>query len=175
MDFETLVNTRQSCRNFDSSKEVAKEDILAVLEAARLAPSASNSQLMLFTVCANELAKTAAVYLQSFGLNKFAVKAPCLIVVSEKNYNLLAAAGSKVKRQDWRSVDIGIAVSYLTLAATERGLSTCIMGSFDEKKLKELLGIKERIRLVVALGYAMEDDAIRPKKRKSMDEIADFR
>lgn len=175
MDFETLINTRQSCRNFDASKEVAREDILAVLEAARLAPSASNAQPLHFTVCTKELAKNVAVCLQGFGLNKFAVNAPCIIVVSEKSNKLLAAAGSKLKRQDWRSVDIGIAVSYLTLGATSRGLSTCIVGAFDEKKLQKLLGIKDRIRLVIVLGYAMEGDPLRPKRRKSMDEIADFR
>jgi nitroreductase len=175
MDFETLINTRQSCRNFDPSKEVAREDVNAVLEAARLAPSANNAQPMHFTVCTKELAKDIAVSLQYLGLNKFAVNASCFIVVSETSRTLVAAAGSKLKRQDWRSVDIGIAVSYLTLGATSRGLSTCIVGAFDEKKLKNLLGIKERIRLVVVLGYAMEGDPLRPKRRKSLDEIADFR
>lgn len=170
-----MINTRQSCRNFDASKEVAREDILAVLEAARLAPSANNAQPMRFTVCTKELAKNAAVCLQYLGLNKFAVNAPCVIVVSEKSRSLLAAAGSSLKRQDWRSVDIGIAVSYLTLGATSRGLSTCIIGAFDEKKLQKLLGIKERIRLVIVLGYAKKDDRLRPKRRKSMNEIADFR
>jgi nitroreductase len=175
MDFDTLINTRQSCRQYDPAKEVAEDDILACLEAARLAPSASNAQPLHFTVCTKQLAKEVAVYVQTLGLNKFAVDAPCFIVVSEKGYGLLTAAGSKLTQQDYRSVDIGLAVSYLTLCATSRGLATCILGAFDEKKLKKLLGIKERIRIVVVLGYAVDGYPLRPKNRKSLDELADFR
>ncbi len=175
MDFDTLITTRQSCRKYDSAKEVAHEDITACLEAARLAPSANNAQPLHFTVCTKQLAKGVAVAVQTLGLNRFAENAPCFIVVGEKKYGLITAVGSKLTQQDYRSVDIGIAVSYLTLCATSRGLATCILGGFDEKKLQKLLGIKERIRLVVVLGYAIEGYPLRSKKRKSLDEIADFR
>lgn len=175
MNFEELIAARQSCRKYDPTKEVTHDDIIACLEAARLAPSANNAQPLHFTVCTKELAKDVAVGVQTLGLNKFAIDAPCFIVVSEKRYGLLTAAGSKIKQQDYRSVDIGIAVSYLTLCATSRGLATCILGGFDEKKLQKILGIKERVRLVVVLGHAIDGYAVRPKKRKSLDEIADFR
>ena len=175
MDFDTLINTRQSSRKYDLAKEVAHEDIAACLEAARLAPSANNAQPWHFTVCGKDLAKEVAVCLQVLGLNKFAVDAPCFIVVSEKRGGLITALGSKLTQQDYRSVDIGIAVSYLTLSATELGLATCIIGGFKEKKLQKLLGIRERVRLVIVLGYAIEGYPQRPKRRKNMDEIADFR
>lgn len=175
MDFETLVNTRQSCRKYDPAKEVGKEDILACLEAARLAPSANNAQPLHFTVCTKDLGKKVAVAVQTLGLNKFAIDAPCFIVISEKGYGVVTAVASKINRQDYRSVDIGIAASHITLCATARGLATCILGGFDEKELRGLLGIKEHIRLVIVLGYAIEGYPIRPKKRKSMKEIADFR
>jgi nitroreductase len=175
MDFDTLLYTRQSCRKYDPAKEVAHEDVLACLEAARLAPSANNSQPRHFTVCTKELAGKVAIAVQTLGLNKFAVDAPCFIVISETRGGLITALGSKLTQHDYRSVDIGIAVAYLTLQATELGLSTCILGGFKEKELQALLGIKERVRLVVVLGFAIDGYDVRPKKRKSMEEIADFR
>ncbi|MEG2213350.1 MAG: nitroreductase family protein, partial [Clostridiales bacterium] len=92
----------------------------------------------------------------------------------EAHYNVSASMGSRVKDQDFRSVDIGLATAQLVLAAVDRGLSTCILGWFDEKKLQKLLGIKERIRLVIALGYGAKEEVLRPKKRKEIGEIADF-
>ncbi len=175
MDFDELIKARQSCRKYDPEKVVAQADITASLEAARLAPSANNAQPFHFTVCTGETAKQVAVGVQTFGLNKFALDAGCFIVVSEGRYGLLGAAGSKIKRQDYRSVDIGLAVSYLTLKATTIGLATCILGGFDEKALQKLLGLKDRVRLVVVLGYAAEDYPIRPKKRKALDDLTDYR
>jgi nitroreductase len=120
------------------------------------------------------MAKKVAAGVQTLGLNNFAVDAPCFIVVSESRYGLPTAAGSKIKKQDYRSVDIGIAVSYLTLKATTLGLATCILGAFDERALQRIVGVKESVRLVVVLGYAIDGYPVRPKKRKSMDEIADY-
>ena len=174
MELITAITNRQSCRDFDAARAVAREDIVACLEAARLAPSATNSQPWHFTVCRGQLAADAAAATQSMGMNKFTSAAPCLIVVSEESYNLSGALGSRVKKQDFRSVDIGIATAHLTLAATARGLSTCILGWFDEKQLQKLLQIKARIRLVIALGYAAADDPLRPKKRKPLEEIVTF-
>jgi nitroreductase len=57
----------------------------------------------------------------------------------------------------------------------DRGLATCILGWFDEKKLQNLLGIKNRIRVVVALGCAADGYALRPKVRKELDELSDIR
>ncbi len=174
MDFEQLIAARQSCRNY-SDKEVSKEDILACLEAAHLAPSACNAQPFHITVCTGPLARETAACTQVLGLNKFAVNVPCFLVFSEENYNLTAAAGHILQDHDFRGFDTGIAVGMLTLAATARGLSTCILGAFDEKKLQKLLDIRRRIHLIVALGWAAEGDPLRPKKRKSMAELADFR
>ncbi|MGE4486151.1 MAG: nitroreductase family protein [Oscillospiraceae bacterium] len=174
MDFKTLTSVRQSCRNF-SKKEVSRESITTCLEAARLAPSACNAQPMLVTVCTGDLGRDVGACTRSLGMNRFTADVPCFLVVSEAGYNATASIGSRVKGQDYRSIDIGIAVAHLTLAAAELGLATCILGMFDETKLKKLLGIKNRIRLVIALGYAADGDPLRPKVRKKMDEFADFR
>ena len=79
--------------------------------------------------------------------------------------------GSRRKDQDYRSVDIGIAAANICLCATTLGLSTCIVGWFDEKKLAALVGTTARIRLVISLGYAAEDDKLRAKKRKDITEL----
>lgn len=73
-------------------------------------------------------------------------------------------------------MDIGIAAAHLCFAAMEEGLSTCIIGWFDEKRLRKVTGIPEnkRIRLVIAVGYADGADPLRPKKRKELSEIATF-
>ncbi len=175
MNFQQLIAARQSCRNFDPEKPVSQEEVTACLKAAQLAPSACNSQPWQFTVCSGELAKQVAATTQSMGMNKFTSQAPWLIVISEGNYNAQAASGSKLKHQDFRSIDIGIATAHLTLAATDRGLSTCILGWFNEKQLQQLLSLKSHIRLVIALGYAKEEDPLRQKKRKDLSQIADFR
>ena len=175
MDFLSLTKTRQSCRKFDNTKQVLKEDIDYCLEAARLAPSACNAQPYKFIVCTDNTAKLTADCIHSMGMNKFALDAPCFIVICENNYSISAAFGSKIKDQDFRSIDIGIAAAHITLAATEKGLATCILGWFDEKKLKKLLGIKNRIRLIIAVGYSVEGYPLREKTRKDIKEIADIR
>ena len=175
MEFMEVLQQRQSCRSYDPDRSVAKEDIAACIEAAGLAPSACNGQPYHFTVCTGSFGKAVTKACNSVGMNRFALQAPCAIVVEEAPYNKSAALGSKFKNQDYRSIDIGLAVSQLVLEAQNRGLATCILGWFDEKKLKELVGTDAHIRLVVTLGYAKEGDPLRKKTRKPLEQIADFR
>lgn len=173
MDFFELINTRQSCRAYDASREVEAEKLQKVLEAAQLAPSACNGQPYHFTVCRGEKAKAVAKATQGMGMNKFASQAPVLIVVSEEDYVKSAAVGAKLKSNDYRSMDIGIAVAYLTAAATELGLSTCILGWLDDDKLRSLCSLKHPARLVITLGYAA-DEKVRTKKRKELTELVTY-
>ena len=110
-----------------------------VLEAARLAPSACNSQPYHFYVAVDGTARAVGAATQSLGMNKFAGDCPAFIVVAEQPYNRSAAVGAKLKDQDYRAADIGLAVSQLVYRAQELGLSTCILGWFDEKTLQALL------------------------------------
>ena len=175
MEFREVLSRRQSCRAYDPARPVSKEDILACIEAAGLAPSACNSQPYHFTVCTGDFGKAVAKACTGMGMNQFALDAPCTIVVEEAAYNATAAAGSKFKGQDYRSIDIGLAVSQLVLEAQNRGLATCILGWFDEKKLKALLGTEAHIRLVITLGYAKEGDPLRKKSRKELEKIVEFK
>ena len=170
MNFTEIALTRQSCRSYDETREVEQEKLDSVLEAARLAPSACNSQPYHFTVCRGQAAKEVAAATQGMGMNKFSSQAPVLIVISEATYNKSAALGSKVKGNDYRSIDIGITTAYLTAEATAQGLSTCILGWFDDDRIRKLCGLEYPARLVITLGYA-KDEIIRPKKRKDMAEL----
>lgn len=175
MNFSEIVNIRQSCRNFDNQKQVEEEKLNTILESARLAPSACNGQPYHITVCKNETAKAVAKATQSMGMNKFTNDAPVMLVICEKPYVRSAAAGAKLKHNDYRSIDIGIVCSHIVCTATELGLSTCILGWFDDDKIRSICDLSEKTRLVIALGYCTEDDKIRTKKRKSIDELVSYK
>lgn len=174
MNFSEIVNNRQSCRSYDSQRTVEKEKIDRVLEAARLAPSACNSQPYFITLCTGEKAKTVAKATQGMGMNKFTDNAPVMIVISEEAYSATAALGAKVKKNDYRSIDIGILAAYITASATEQGLSTCILGWFDDGRLREICSLTAPVRLVISMGYASSDDKLRTKKRKDMPELVKY-
>ena len=166
MDFLEIAKKRQSCRSYDETRPVEQEKLDAILEAARLAPSACNGQPYFLTVCRGETAKEVALTTRGMGMNKFAVQAPITIVVSEMPYVKSAAMGSRVKNNDYRSIDIGIVTAYLTAEATAQGLSTCILGWLDDTKIRQLCGLEHPVRLVITLGYAKEGDPLREKRRK---------
>ena len=175
MDFMEIANARQSCRSYDETRAVEPEKLQAVLEAARLAPSACNGQPYVLTVCTGGKAKEVALLTRGMGgMNKFAVQAPVCIVVSEGAYVRSAALGAKVKGNDYRSIDIGILTAYLTAEATAQGLSTCILGWLDDEKIRAVCGPNSATRLVITLGYAKEDDKLRQKKRKELGEFVRF-
>ena len=171
MDFLEIANARQSCRSYDPDRPVEPEKLDAILEAVRLAPSACNGQPYKLTVCTGELAKEAAKATMGMGMNKFASQAPVLIVVSEEAYVKSAALGAKLKNNDYRSIDIGIAVAYLTAEAAAQGLGTCILGWLDDEKLRSLCKLERPVRLVVTLGYPEAGDKLRPKKRKDLSQL----
>ena len=170
MNFMEIARARQSCRAYDEERPVEAEKLAAMLEAAQLAPSACNGQPYHFTVCRGETAREVAKATMGLGMNKFATQAPVLIVVSEKPYVKSAAMGAKVKGNDYRSMDIGIAVAYLTAEATAQGLSTCILGWLDDDKIRALCDLDQPVRLVITVGYA-KDETLRPKKRKDLAEL----
>ena len=171
MDFLEIAKARQSCRSYDENRPVEKEKLDAIVEAVRLAPSACNGQPYHLTVCHGETAKAVAEATKGMGLNKFAPQAPVVIVLSEMPYVKSAAVGARLKKNDYRSIDIGIAAAYLTAEAAAQGLSTCILGWLDDDKIRSLCGLEHPVRLVVTLGYGKDGDPLRPKKRKDRSEL----
>lgn len=175
MDFLEIAQTRQSCRGYDETRPVEQEKLEKILEAARLAPSACNGQPYKLTVCRGAAAKEVALATRGIGgMNKFAVQAPVVIVISEMPYVKSAALGAKVKRNDYRSIDIGIVAAYLTAEATAQGLSTCILGWLDDEKIRKLCNLEYPARLVITLGYAKEGDTLRKKIRKDLTELVQY-
>ena len=174
MNFLEIARNRQSCRSYDENRQVEQEKLDAILEAVRLAPSACNGQPYHLTVCRGEAAKEVAKVTTGMGLNKFAVQAPIQIVISERPYVASAGAGAKLKGNDYRSMDIGIAAAYLTAEAEAQGLGSCILGWFSDKKIREICNLEHPVRLVVCLGYAKQDDPLRKKVRKNLDELVSY-
>ena len=169
MNFLEIAHARQSCRKYDTERPVEQEKLDAVLEAVRLAPSACNGQPYHLTVCRGAAAKAVAKATMGMGINGFADQAPVLIVLSEMPYNKTAALGAKMKGNDYRSIDIGIAAAYLTAEAAAQGLGTCILGWLDDKKIREICHLEHPVRLVVTVGYPA--DSRREKKRKKREEL----
>ena len=171
MNFLEIARNRQSCRSYDETRSVEQEKLEAILEAVRLAPSACNGQPYRLTVCRGQAAKDVAKATAGMGMNKFAAQAPVQIVISEEPYVATAGMGAKVKGNDYRSMDIGIAAAYLTAEAAAQGLSTCMLGWFSDRKIREICHLEHPVRLVVCLGYAKPDDPLRGKTRKDMDQL----
>ncbi|MEG2174450.1 MAG: nitroreductase family protein [Oscillospiraceae bacterium] len=171
-----LIASRQSCRNFDG-RPVAREKLDQCIEAARLSPSACNSQPWRFVVVDDvQRAKQVAQCLQEGGMNRFTDQCATFVVVIEGSQNLTERMGGAVKDQKFSNIDIGLTTAHLVLSAAEQDLATCIIGWFNERKLKMLLGIPKarRVRLVVAMGYADKTDPLRDKQRKAMAEIVSY-
>ena len=171
MDFCEIAVKRQSTRKYDASRLVEDEKLDKILEVARLSPSACNGQPYLISVCRGQSAKAVAKACMGMGMNSFAVDAPVLLVISEEDYVRSAAVGAKLKNNDYRSMDIGILAAYITAEACELGLSTCILGWLDDKKIRQICSLEHPVRLVIALGYEAEGDVLRSKKRKDMEKL----
>jgi nitroreductase len=177
MKFLDLVKTRQSVRGY-LSKEVRREKIERCLEAARLAPSANNSQPWSFIVI-NDPKLKEAVARKTFdsviSFNRFSLQAPVLILIISERPSFFSRIGSAIKDKQFSLIDIGITAEHLCLQAAEEGLGTCILGWFNEKGVKKLLNISpsKRVELIITVGYP-ESTEIRPKKRKPIDQIKSY-
>lgn len=175
MDFEKLISLRQSVRKYQN-KPVEPEKIAKLIEAVHLSPSACNSQPWRLIIVdepglKNEVAKTT--FNSAIAFNKFAIEAPVIAVLVIEKAKLIAQIGGSLKNQEYPMYDIGIAAAHFCLQATELGLGTCMIGWFDEKKIRQLLNIpeKRKIGLVITLGYAPEDYKQRQKIRKAVEDI----
>lgn len=177
MTFDELIKNRQSDRKYKDAL-VSRSLIEQCVEAARLAPSACNSQPWKFIIVDNKETKDLVAketYSNLISFNKFTEEAPVLIVLVVEKPKLLAQIGGRLKDRDYFLYDIGIVAEHFCLKAAEIGLGTCMLGWFNEKQLKKILNIpKSRsVGLVITLGYSNEEK-IRDKKRKNLDEIMSY-
>lgn len=178
MAFHDLINTRQSVRKY-SFRPVEKEKLQRCLEAARMAPSASNSQPWHFIVVQEEPTRTEvakATFSGAVKFNKFTMQVPVLVVMLLEKPRMLNRIAMILKKKEWKLIDIGIAAEHFCLQAAEEGLGTCMMGWYNEKELKKVLNIPgdKTIGLVISLGYAEDGYPLRKKIRKPIEEIVSY-
>ena len=172
-----FVSTRQSVRAYDADRPVEKEKIQRIVEAARLAPSACNAQPWhLIVVDEPELKNKVAdaTSARVLGMNHFTKQAPVHIVLVEEKVNLSSGVGGWVKQKDYAQMDLGVIAAHIVLAAHAEGLGTCILGWFNEPKMRSLLSIPDskRVWLDIAIGYSAQP--LRNKKRKPMTQVVSY-
>ena len=178
MTFNELILKRQSDRKY-IDKPVSREIIQRCLEAARLAPSASNSQPWTFVVIddpelKNEVAHKTYGPLKSF--NKFVPEAPVILAIVMEKPKLITEAGGRIKKKEYPLIDVGIAAEHFCLAAAEAGLGTCMLGWFDEKSVKKLINVpkQKNIPLLITLGYTPDGYRTRKKIRKEFEKVVKY-
>ncbi len=177
MKFLDLVKTRQSVRKY-LDKPVEREKIERCLDAARLAPSANNSQPWSFIVIEDPRLKDAVArntFNKLIFFNSFSLQAPVLVLIISERPSFFSRIGSAIKDKQFSLIDIGITAEHLCLQAAEEGLGTCMLGWFNEKGIKRLLNIppSKRVELIITMGYP-ESNQIRPKKRKLIGQIRSY-
>ncbi|MBL7214819.1 MAG: nitroreductase family protein [Phycisphaerae bacterium] len=164
MDLMDAIKQRYSCRAYQD-KPVEADKLNTLFEAARLAPSARNSQDWRFVVVTNPETRNA---LQSAAANQpFVGQAPVVLAAcscTNKRMNLCA--------QPYASVNVSIALEHIALAAVSLGLATCWVGSFKPQQVRQILNIPTDITVVelMTLGYPADKGA--SQKRLKQNEIA---
>ena len=176
--FLSLAGKRQSCRRY-TNRPVEKEKLDIILEAARIAPSASNSQpwtIIVVDDAAKVNAMANACVSNGIPINKFALQAPVIIVIVVEKPRTITRLAGWIKKKEFEWTDLGIVAEHICLQATEIGLGTCMIGWFDEKRVRQITGVpdKKRIGLVITLGYAPDDYRNRLKIRKPIPEIVKY-
>ncbi|HOU22085.1 MAG: nitroreductase family protein [Kiritimatiellae bacterium] len=171
-----LIQRRQSTRSYEPGRRIDRTVLDRCLEAARLAPSACNSQPWSFVVVdepdrVRALAEAACTR-PPYGLNKFVRDSSALIAVVTEKMKLAARLGAQFRGVQYNLIDIGIATEHLVLQATEEGLASCWLGWFNERAVQQHLGLPRasKVDLLIALGYP-QDAPIRTKIRRSLDDI----
>ena len=178
MDFLTLVNKRQSTRKY-ADKPVDRELIDKCLEAARLAPSARNSQPWSFIILDNpEIIQRVSqkAFSGIYQMTRFAGKAPVLIVVITEKADYVTRMGNLIRNIRYSLIDIGIAVEHLVLQAEELGLGTCWLGWFSARGVRKALHLprSKKIDILISLGFPLDPDYRKERKRRSLDEIRSY-
>jgi len=174
MTYKELLIKRQSDRKYEE-RAVENDKLEACLEAARLSPSACNSQPWTFVVVNEpEVLQKMRKATADMALNRFVHQVPVIVAVVLEKANFTSSIGSVIKDKEYTLLDLGIAANNFCMQATELGLGTCMIGWFDEKKVKQILNVPtaKRIPLLIAVGYSAA--TTRKKIRKPMDKIRKY-
>lgn len=180
MNVMELIQTRQSCRSYQD-KPVSREDLIQMVEAGRLSPSACNAQPWKFLIIdePDAKAKLCDALVVEGGATGCAwrEKAPAFIAVVEQPANVMPVVKDYYHdSQRFAQSDLGMAVMSMCYEAVQLGLSTCILGLNDQKKMEQHFGIPEgrTVRMILAVGYSAENAEPRAKVRKPLEEVCSF-
>jgi nitroreductase len=178
MTFMEMILTRQSVRKY-SPQAVDRSAIGRCIEAARLAPSASNSQPWHFIVVDDPVVKdkvARATFNAVIPFNRFVLQAPVMIVMVLEKPKLITQIGISIRKKEWPLMDIGIAAEHFCLQAVVEGLGTCMIGWFNERKVMKALDIPfhKAVALLISVGYPDEGYPVRKKIRKNLDEMCTY-
>lgn len=166
MDVFTAISQRSSVRVYKDSK-VEEDKLKKILEAARLAPSASNRQDWKFVIVkAKETKRKLAE--ASFG-QSFIEESLVVIVACGTEPKAIMACG-----QPAYTVNVSIAFSFMILQAYELGLGTCWIGAFKEDEVKKILKIPKEVRVVAMTPLGYPDQPLSQKSRKTLGQIVCF-
>lgn len=179
MTFLELAKARCSVRKYKPDP-VPRESIEKCLEAARLAPSACNSQPWRFILFESNEEKDRLAEAAFSGLSRptrFAAEAPVLVAVVRDKAGYLSRLGGHFRDVQFSLIDIGIACEHFILQAAEEGIGTCWIGWFNGKKVHKFLDLPKssNVDILISLGYPAEETGDREKKRRSLDEIREYR
>ena len=166
MEITEAIRLRRSIRNYQD-RPIEQEKLIRILEAGRLAPSARNLQDWKFIVVRDK-EKRQKLSEAAMGQPHVA-RAPVVIAACATQTENVMTCG-----QYCYPIDLAIAVDHMSLAAMAEGLGTCWIGAFHEDKVKDILGVPEKIRVAImmTLGYPAESPAARP--RKKLEEIVAY-
>ncbi len=173
-----LLKHRKSIRDF-SDRPVERKKIMMCLEAARLAPSACNSQPWKFIVVDDKSLKNKlcrAAFGGIYSMNSFCKKAPVIVVIVSEKFKFLTGICGMFRGTKYYLIDIGIAGEHFVLQAEDLGLGTCWIGWFNERAVKSILKIPrlKKIDTLIALGYYDREKLGPEHDREPIDKIASF-
>lgn len=173
MDFTKLISSRESVRDFDPDKPVDPSVLKRILEAGRLAPSATNRQPWRFLVVSSPelLAQVRLCYHRPWFSD-----APHVLIVKG---NLNDAWVRKPDGYNSLETDLAIAMDHMILAAENEGVGACWVAAFDEVRLRKILSLRaeEKVFTIAPLGYPKAGYTKKGpdgKVRKPLDEIVEF-
>ncbi len=176
MEFARLVRHRYSTRAYRQDP-VHRNALDRCFEAARLAPSACNSQPWKFIVVDRPGIRerlAGAAFSGMFSMNAFARTAPVLVAVVVKTPVLPALLGGFARRVRFPFIDVAIACEHIVLQAVEEGIGSCWIGCFNERAVKTVLCLSRSVSVPVMLALGYPEGRCPPKVRKPLDEIRTY-
>ena len=144
------IRKRYSCRAYQD-KAVEQEKLDKIFEAARLAPSAKNLQDWRFVAVRDNETKRQVAGCTN---RPEVFEKAGVIIAACSNSDYVMRCG-----QATGPIDVAIALEHIALQATELGLGTCWIGSFETEKVKAVLGIPQDVAIIelMALGYPADE------------------